>query len=257
MSARPPYARYAFLNPYNLSLLAGAAAAALATDHWWLGVFAAAGETLWMLFAPDSRLLRKAWFDPQWRSEQAARQKVEQAAKLAQLGDADQKRVEALRKVHERILQLARDNQSLTVDLLKGELDGLDGLVSDFLDLGLAARRYDEHLAGVDIAALEQDRRRYELQVETLPPGDNRRAVAQSNLTVLLRRKDRWQEVRRNLQSVRGQMDLMENTFRLLADEILSIRTPAELNRRLDEMREGVETVRNTARETEHLLQGA
>src|SRR6185295_9118774 len=43
---KPPYARYAFLNPYNLSMLAGAAAVWAATGHWWWGMFAAAGEAL-------------------------------------------------------------------------------------------------------------------------------------------------------------------------------------------------------------------
>ena len=43
----PPYGRYAFLNPYNLSLLVGAGTAAAATGHWWIAVCAAATETCW------------------------------------------------------------------------------------------------------------------------------------------------------------------------------------------------------------------
>src|SRR6185369_4430774 len=40
----PPYARYAFLNPYNLSLLVGATATAAATGHWWIALCAGATE---------------------------------------------------------------------------------------------------------------------------------------------------------------------------------------------------------------------
>ena len=47
----PPYVRYAFLNPYNVSLLAGAGVTAAATGHWGIAVVAAASEALWMLFA--------------------------------------------------------------------------------------------------------------------------------------------------------------------------------------------------------------
>ena len=59
----PPYTRYAFLNPYNLSLVIGASAAAAMTGQWWLGVCGAAGEALWLLFAPGSKVLQRAW-DP-------------------------------------------------------------------------------------------------------------------------------------------------------------------------------------------------
>jgi hypothetical protein len=57
---QPPYSKYAFWNPYNLSLIAGASAAAMVTGHWWLALVAGAGEALWMLFAPDSKLLAEA-----------------------------------------------------------------------------------------------------------------------------------------------------------------------------------------------------
>ena len=39
-----PYARYAFLNPYNLVLLAGAIALGLLTGHDWLAVVAGGAE---------------------------------------------------------------------------------------------------------------------------------------------------------------------------------------------------------------------
>lgn len=252
---KPPYASYAFWNPYNLSLIGGATAAALFTGHWWLGLFAAAGEALWMLFAPDSRLLRHVWFDKVWRGEQAERRKQVQARKFGSLPDAEKARALELRRTQERIQGLARDNPSFTVDLLRNDIDKLEDLVDDFLDLAVAASRYEQYLRTIDVPALEQDLRRYQLQVEKLPAGDERREVAQKNLLVLLQRKDRWQELRRNLQTARGQMDLMENTFRLLADEIVSMQSPAELGQRLDELREGVESVRQTTRETERFLQ--
>src|SRR5947208_2835367 len=62
---KTPYAKYAFANAYNLSLIGGAAAVAAITGNWFIGVAAAGAEALWMLFAPGSRLLRKTWFDRQ------------------------------------------------------------------------------------------------------------------------------------------------------------------------------------------------
>ena len=49
----------------------------------------------------------------------------------------------------------------------------------------------------------------------------------------------------------RGQMDLMENTFRLLADEIVTMADPSELGARLEELRVGVAAIRETTAEPE------
>lgn len=249
--AQPPYARYAFMNPYNLSLIAGAGAAAAVTGHWWLALCAAAGEALWMLFAPDSRLLRKLWFDKVWESELSEERKALQGQKFTALPDGEKVRALALRDLQVRIQKMARDNASFRVDLLRNDLGKLDDLVDDFLDLATLSARYEAYLADFNFESLEADLRRYELQVEKLPLGDERRTVAQKNLAVLLQRKDRYKELRRSLQTARGQMDLMENTFRLLADEIVSMREPSELGSRLDDLREGVSAVREAARETE------
>jgi hypothetical protein len=50
-------------------------------------------------------------------------------------------------------------------------------------------------------------------------------------------------------------MDLIENTFRLLADQIVTMHSPKELGGQLDGLIDGVEAVRSTARETESFVQ--
>lgn len=247
----PPYYRYAFLNPYNLSLVAGSAVAAAATGHWWLAMCAGAAEAMWMLFAPDSKLLRRSWFDKMWQSEKELERKRRQAEKFNALPDAEKERALGLRDAQTRIQKMAQENPTFSVELLRDELGKLEELVDDFLDLATVCARYDKYLASFNLEELEADLRRYQLQVEKLPAGDERRTVAQKNLQVLLSRKDRYKELRRSLQTARGQMDLMENTFRLLTDEIVSMREPSELGSRLDDLREGVHAVREAARETE------
>jgi hypothetical protein len=247
----PPYARYAFLNPYNLSLIAGASAAAAATGHWWLALGAAAGEAIWMLFAPDSKILQRTWWNKLWEGEKQAERKKRQAQKWSALPDAERERTWKLREVQMRIEKMAQENPTMSVELLSGELGKMEDLVDDFLDLATVCTRYDKYLATFNLEEIEADVRRYELQVEKLPAGDERRTVAQKNLQVLLSRKDRYKELRRSLQTARGQMDLMENTFRLLADEVVGMHEPAELGARLDDLRDGVNAVREAARETE------
>lgn len=251
----PPYIRYAFWNPYNLSLLAGASAAAAATGHWWLALGAAAGEALWMLFAPDSKILQRTVFQSMWEGEQEEARKKRQAQKFAALPEVEKGRALALRELERRIGKMAQENPSFSSALLRGELGKLEELVEDFLDLATVAARYDAYLTNFNLEELEADLRRYQLQADKLPVGDERRTVAQKNLQVLLSRKDRYKELRKSLQTARGQMDLMENTLGLLADEIVSMREPAELGTRLDDLREGVHAVREAARETERFLQ--
>lgn len=253
---QPPYARYAFLNPYNLSLIAGAGAAAALTGHWWLALCAGAAEAVWMLFAPDSRLLRKLWFDKVWEGEVATARKAAQAQKFDQLPDGEKMRALRLREMQRRIQKMASDNPSFSVDLLREDVEKLEDLVDDFLELATTCARYDDYLKGFNLEEIEADLRKYQLQTEKLPLGDERRTVAQKNLQVLLQRKDRYKELRRSLQTARGQMDLMENTFGLLSDEIVTMNNPTELSTRLDDLREGVEAVRQTARETERFFQG-
>jgi hypothetical protein len=72
---------------------------------------------------------------------------------------------------------------------------------------------------------------------------------------VLGKRRQRYDELRRIIETSRGQMDLMENTFRLLVDEILTMANPAELGTRLDDLRLGVDAIRETTTGTEDMYE--
>lgn len=251
----PPYARYAFLNPYNLSLLVGTTVTAAATGHWWLAVCAAATEGLWMVFAPDSKLLQRTWFDKTWNATQRARIEEEQDAKIARLWPNDVVRFKLLREQKTRIEKLATDNPSLTVEMMGSELQKIDGLLEDFLELALVCARSEQHLQSFDFKALQRAWEQYTKQLEHYPVNDARRNVAQKNLEVLAKRRQRYEELRRIIETSRGQMDLMENTLRLLADEILSMANPAELGLRLDDLRVGVDAIRETTQGNDHLYE--
>lgn len=243
----PPYARYAFLNPYNLSLVAGAGVAAATTGQWWMAVCGAAGEALWMLYAPDSKVLQRVWFDRVWTESQANALRERREAKLVQLDPADQQRVRYLIEQKERIHQLARENPSFTVDLLTAELTKLDGLTDDFIELALQCTRAERHVMSFDMRAMEQSWNFYREQVQRMPERDKRGAVAKKNMEVLEQRRNRWDDLKKSAQTARGQMDLMENTFKLLGDEIVSMSTPEALGARLDDLRIGVDAIREAS----------
>jgi len=113
--------------------------------------------------------------------------------------------------------------------------------------------RYAQYLTSVDLDEIERDLRRYHQIVDK---GEaDKRALAQKNISVLEKRKEKYAEIRGYLSSARGQLELIENTFRLLADQIVTMRSPQELGGQLDELLDGVEAVRQTTRETDRLLQ--
>lgn len=242
----PPYSRYAFLNPYNLTLLAGVGTTAAATGHWWMAICGAAAEGLWMLFAPDSKILRQAWFDKTWAAEREAALAERRLEKWKRASPPDQARFQLLADQKKRIEQLAADNPSLTTELLADELPKLELLLDDFLELATTCARAERHLASFDFQSMERSWRMYTSQVQQFPGRDPRREVAEKNLEVLKQRRRRWEELQRTLQTTRGQMDLMEQTFRLLADDIVTA-TPGEIGGRLEELRVGVEAIRESA----------
>ncbi len=60
-------------------------------------------------------------------------------------------------------------------------------------------------------------------------------------------------EIRRYLDVARGQLDLIENSFQLIADNIVTMQSPQELSGQLNELLDGVESIRQTAAESETL----
>src|SRR5204862_1665477 len=116
------------------------------TGNWWLGRVGAGWEAVWMLFAPDSKLLRKLWFDKVHADAQAAAADAALQAKMGQLPVQSVARILGLRSTRAQIDRLARENPAFTVDLLGAEFKKLDDLGAAFVDLAIGAARYDEYL---------------------------------------------------------------------------------------------------------------
>jgi hypothetical protein len=245
----PPYARYAFLNPYNLSLLAGAATTAAATGHWWIAICAAATEGLWMLFAPDSTVLQRTFWDKRWAQAKRDELEARQNEKFVRLTPEYQTHAAALRDQAIRIRQLAAENPSLTVDLMQSELAKLDALFGDYLDLATVCGRCERQLQTVDLMAMQRSYQQYAELANRFKKGDPRREVAEKNLEVLTQRKSRIDAMQRSVQTARGHMDLMENSFRLLGDQIVNMADTTEFAGRLEDLRVGVEAIRETTDE--------
>ena len=102
--------------------------------------------------------------------------------------------------------------------------------------------------------ALEEEIRRHERTVEQAGDADSKR-LSQKNLAILEKRRERLAEIKRFVVNAQGQMDLIENTFELLGDQIVTMRSPTQLGGQLDELIDGVEAVRSTAREAASFME--
>ena len=251
---KKPYLKVAFANPYNLSLFFGSLTAALATANPILALIALGGEALWLLHGPDSKTLRRLLWDPRLEKVRLAVEAREREERMKSLPDAEAGRVNQLVAKQEEINRLASQNPSFTGDLLRGELLKTRRLVDAFLEMAITCSRYESYLDTVDLNELERDRDRWQKSMASEKISDPERDVAKKNFAVIMKRIEKLRELRDYLRVARGQLDLIENSFRLIADQIVMMQSPAELSGQLNDLLDGVESIRQTAIDTEKML---
>jgi hypothetical protein len=249
-----PYLRYAFSNPYNLSLFGGLLVAAGLTLNPLPAILAVGFESLWLLYAPDSKRLQHLLWDPRFDKVRQALLAEERGQRVALLAPPERRRVDTIIARQAQIHRLAAQNPSFTGELLRSELTKTERLVDAFIDMAVTSVRYDGYLRSVDLDGLEADRARLERDIKFGRAGDPQVDLAKKNLFIILKRQDKMKEIRRYLDVARGQLDLIENSFQLIADNIVTMQSPQELSGQLNDLLDGVESIRQTAVETEALL---
>jgi hypothetical protein len=248
------YLKAAFANPYNLSLLGGGLLASLVTLNPLLAVITVGLEVLWVVNAPGSKKLQEWLWDPKFDEEQEAQAQAARAARLQSLNEEDRERVVSLFSRQEEINRLAAQNPSFTGELLRSELTKTDRLVEAFIEMATTCGRYETYLDSIDLSGLEKDRRRFEAICQGGDSKDSETDIARKNLAVIMKRFDKMKEIHHYLTLARGQLDLIENSFQLIADQIVTMQSPQELTGQLDELLDGVESIKQTAADTERLL---
>ncbi len=250
-----PYLKFAFSNPYNIStLLGGLAVGGLALGPVGIaGVLAA--EALWLLWAPSSKRLQHILWDPRFEQLREAIEAQEREQKTRGLPAYLKTRTASLVENRRRIHRLAEQNPSFGSELLKGELVKTNRLVDSFIEMAIRSTRYEQYLESVDLKELERDRQRWESRMRTGKAGEADTEIAKKNFAIILKRLDKIREIRDYLNLARGQLDLIENSFKLIADQIVTMQSPGELSGQLDELLTGVRSVQDSTRDTEKMLQ--
>lgn len=249
-----PYLKMAFSNPYNLSLFLGALAAAAATANPILAVAAVGAEALWLLHGPSSKTLRRLLWDPRFEKVRLAIEAREREERMKTLSEEDRERVYELVAKQEEINDHAAQNPSFTGDLLRSELIKTRRLVDAFVEMAVTCARYERYLDTVDVNELESDRERWQRRISSDQVSPQESDIARKNFAVIMKRIEKLRELRDYLRVARGQLDLIENSFQLIADQIVMMQSPAELSGQLNDLLDGVESIRQTALDTEKIL---
>ncbi len=248
------YVKAAFANPYNLSLLVGGLAASALTLNPLLAIVTVGLEVLWMTNAPGSKKLQEWLWDPAFDEKEQAQEQAERAERLKTLDDETRERVLELLARQQEINSLAAQNPSFTGELLRTELTKTDRLVDAFIEMAATCSRYETYLESINAHELENERRRWEAISKDEERRTSETDIARKNLAVILKRFDKMKEIHHYLRVARGQLDLIEHSFQLIADQIVTMQSPQELTGQLDELLDGVESIKQTAADTEKML---
>ena len=253
---KPSYLKYTFANPYNLTLLGGALLASALTLNPLIGVVALGLEGLWMLHGSQSRFMQRMLWDPLYEKEKLEYEQRRRMAQVEKLGQGGQNRVMQLIEKEKQIQQLAMQNPSFTGDLLRNEIAKTHNLVNAFIDLAVTCSRYENYLGSINVNQIEATRQYWQQFVEANVGKVDavEMDIAKKNLVIINKRIERVAEIHRYLKIAYGQINLMENSFQLLADQIVTMQSPNELSGQLDELLDGVESIKETAKETEQIL---
>lgn len=251
-SDAPNYFKAAFANVYNLSLLGGAAVASLFTGDWLIGIGAVGLEALWLVFGPDFKPFQRAVRENQ-RQEQdkADRARVEQL--MSELSEREWQRAKALDELRREIERDMTNNPSFQAVMLASEIDKLKQLHQSFVQLAYACRRAESYLQAVDVRDLDRQLKvQQNLQEKMTDPAV--RDLAVKNAEVITRRLATIKDIETFLARARGQMNLIENSVRLLRDQALTMTSPDQLTEQLDDLLTGVDAVSQSVKDAEALF---
>ncbi len=249
---KPSYLKAAFLNVYNLSLLGGAVTASVATNAPVMGAVALGLEAMWLLFGPDLRPFKRA-VDQAARDEAELTERRRVQAQRDALPRAEAERARALESLGQEIQRDMQVNPSFQAMLLQSEIDKLSQLNRSFVGLAAACERAQSYLTSTDALDLKQQIQ-VQQKIEKAMTDPAVVELARKNILVLQRRLTTMGEIENFLARARGQMNLIENSVRLLRDQVLTMASPEQLTEELDDLLSGVAALQATERDNDGVM---
>ena len=254
MSDGPSYTKLGFNNWLNYVFLAASTAFTVWTfPEFGYTPLIAAGtvEALWLTVGVRAGSIRR-YLNFVHREKLNKSEAGQRKRELRGLGDLERDRYMQLERMCEQIDEQVKDNSSLSMDMVKDERDKIEKLLATYLRLAKTAARYEHFVETSDLGQIEEELRRQEKVVEAADQVT--KEVANQNRQIIQRRLDKAIEVRKQIRQARGQLNLIENTFQLLRDQILTMSSPSELSEQLDELTRSVNAIEAADKETRSLM---
>lgn len=248
------YLKAAFWNLYNLALLGGALTASTATGEYALGAVALGAEALWLAFGSRARPFRRS-VDRKRRERENKKERERVARSMHALPEKEWARAKALDDLRADIARDMKQNPSFAYLLVQPEVDKLEQLHASFVALAQGCVKAEKHLKQADERELIRQIDR-EKGVQTSAEDSSVRELAAKNVEVLVKRLDSLRDIQGFLRRARGQMTLIENSVRLLRDQVLTMQRPATLDEQLDDLLNGVAAVKSALREDDAFAPG-
>src|SRR5229473_1847732 len=139
--------------------------------------------------------------------------------------------------------------------MVRGEYDRLESLLDAWVDLAEAADRFEGYVEQLDLNRLQRELQVQQKLAEQPGQDPESRALAAKNADLLTKRLRTLEEMGMLVRRTRGQMGVIENTFRLLRDQVASLKVPQDIHGQIDEIVANVEAVRSVLAEGDQSLE--
>lgn len=249
---RVNYTKEAFLNRYNLALLAGAVGASLVTLSALPLILIAGVELIFLGTVPAAPRFRRLIDSQQWAHRRMDRRKADQAI-YAGLSPNQQATFDSLRDVRDRIgenfTRLSGGSQVLTSQTVSK----VDALLSSFIRLLEQLNAYRRHLNATDRGKVDREITELgrDLDAET---NERLAEIKRRRLDILGRRIDRFVKGEENREIISHQLAAIDDLMRLMHEQSLTLRDPEDISRQLETLANEVEETEGTVREMETFL---
>jgi hypothetical protein len=221
------YLKEAVKEPFNFWGLAGFAVAAAYTASVWPLLLALIAEIIYVMVVPNlphyRQLVQRRERDRKMLANKTAREKL-----IKTFTPREREAVEYLRWLKEKI----QDNYKKFTGAasLPSNLRTLDQRWEDFVDLLDVYRRRKQHLKSINRQAVHNQLSQAYRAAESAGGHEKTKRIQQTNVEILKRRIASFDEIKRSVKLVEGQLQSIENFFSYLNDEIVTMSTPEKFS---------------------------
>lgn len=229
------YLKAAAFNQYNLIGTGGLAVFALMSGSIgivlpiWLGVELA---LMWMISTHPGFQRR---VDAAWE----AHAQLESEKVLTQIPSSYAKRYLALKACYEEVRRSARTAGSGSdISVWQPEIEKLGYVLSSFLRLSQYVSNLDTLLAGTNTKSLQSNINSVHRKMQDC--SDNLKYQYQRYIDILQMRLDKTEKAGEIAEAIRVQLNIIEEQFKLMQQQVYLVKTPQELTDQLDFLVTGI-----------------